>query len=169
MTVPPALATTEEPPKLVPESVLSRTSTLTPSVRTLAASARVPAAASPSRDVAATVPSEVHDVKSLDSLGAAMRWCVSAPSAGSIRARSSAPSAGTAAAHGPSGSLPLYQRCQRSRTVPTSRSNSRTRRYGRALADCCAASMVALNVRIASNPAAYSASGRAPSAPAAGR
>ena len=94
-------------PKVAPLSLLSRTSTVMPSVRTEAIMARVPFAARPTRGPPATVATAVHTLKSLVGSGCATRWRVSAPVEGSMRTRSSAPSPVTAAAQGPSGSEPL--------------------------------------------------------------
>ena len=61
MTTPDATATALAAPKVAPPSVLSRTSTVTPSVRTEAIIARVPRAARPTRGPAATVATGVHE------------------------------------------------------------------------------------------------------------
>ena len=127
VALPAVIDTCANGANVAPESVLSYTSRRS-SCRCATTSTRAPAAAMPSRGCVKARPICVQLEKSLAAVGLATRCTLSALPAGVMRARSSAPSAGTAATHGPSGSLPLYQRCQRSRTTPTSRSYSRTRR-----------------------------------------
>ncbi len=60
VTAAPAVATSADAPNVAPESVLSRTSTCVPLVRTVAIITRAADAWQPRRGAATTVPSDVH-------------------------------------------------------------------------------------------------------------